>query len=192
MPKVRIYIDTSFLMRMTKIGSNSRRELIGWLQQNCTDRIHVPIWAAHEHLKHHAAGTIVTELAKKTNEIFDLVGRTYTYFTPFIYEQLGEGAEDPPTIRAETRAALRVLNRMAATSREWKKSYQKHASDVIAFINEITPEKSSVYEHLENLTKTGMGRFCSATSRVRRRVASFKNVPEFSSRCLTKMFLSRS
>ena len=32
---------------------------------------------------------------------------------------------------------------------------------------------------------------CSATSRVRRRVASFKNAPEFLSRCLTKMFLSR-
>ena len=154
-----IYIDTSFLMWMTKIGSNSRQELIRWLQQNCTDRIHVPIWAAHEYLKHHVAGTIVTELAKKTNEISDLVGRTYTYFRPFIDEPFGEGAEDPPTIRAETRAALSVLDRMAATSREWKKSYQKHASEVIAFINEITPEQTSVYEHLEDITEAGMGRF---------------------------------
>ena len=32
----------------------------------------------------------------------------------------------------------------------------------------------------------------SATIRMRARVASFKNVPEFSDRCLTKMFLSRS
>ena len=79
-----IYIDSSFLVWMTKIGSNSRQELIRWPQQNCTGRIHVPIWAAHEYLKHHVAGTIVTELAKKTNEISDLVGRTYTYFRPFI------------------------------------------------------------------------------------------------------------
>ncbi len=35
-------------------------------------------------------------------------------------------------------------------------------------------------------------RRCSATIWMRRRVASFKNVPEFSDRCLTKMFLSRS
>ena len=32
----------------------------------------------------------------------------------------------------------------------------------------------------------------SATIWMRARVASFKNVPEFSDRCLTKMFLSRS
>ena len=114
-----IYIDTSFLMSMTKIGSNSRQELIRWLQHNCTDPIHVPIWAAHEYLKQQVAGTIVTELAKKTNEISDLVGRTY--FRPFIDEQFREGAEDTPTIRTETRAALSVVGRMAATSREWKK-----------------------------------------------------------------------
>jgi len=37
---------------MTKIGSPSRRELVEWLTANCAGRIHVPIWAAHEYLKH--------------------------------------------------------------------------------------------------------------------------------------------
>ena len=154
-----IYIDTSFLMWMTKIGSNSRRELVGWLQQNCTGRVHVPIWAAHEYLKHHVAGTIVSELAAKTKEIAGLIGRTYTDFRPFIDEPFGEGAEDPLTIRADTRAALSVLKRLAVTSRQWKQSYQKHASEVIAFINEVTPEQTSVYEHLEDITQAGAGRF---------------------------------
>ena len=44
-----IYIDASFLMWMTKIGSRSRRELINWLQLHCPGRVHVPIWAAHEY-----------------------------------------------------------------------------------------------------------------------------------------------
>ena len=35
------------------------------------------------------AGTIVTDLAKKTKEVSDLVGRTYTYFRPFIDEPFG-------------------------------------------------------------------------------------------------------
>ena len=38
----------------------------------------------------------------------------------------------------------------------------------------------------------GHGELCGATNKMRLRVASFKNVPEFSDRCLTKMFLSRS
>ena len=158
-PTTHIYIDTSFLMWMTKIGTSSRQELIGWFQQHCMDRVHVPIWATHEYLKHHVAGTIVADLAEKTNEVTDLVGRTYTYFRPFIDEPIGKGAEDPPTIRANTRAALNMLDRMAATSRHWRKSYQKHASEVIAFINEVTPEQTSIYEHLEDITQAGAARF---------------------------------
>lgn len=72
-----IYIDTSFLMWMTKVGSRSRQELIGWLQQHCAGRVHVPIWTAHEYLKHHGAKTIVAELTEKTNEVAGLVRHTY-------------------------------------------------------------------------------------------------------------------
>ena len=154
-----IYIDTSFLMWMTKIGSSSRRELIWWFKQNCEGRVHIPIWAAHEYIRHHVAGTIVTDLAEKTNEIADMVRHTYTYFRPFIDEPFGEGAEDPSNIRAATRNALNSLDRLARISRQWNRSYQKHASEMIAFINEVTPEKTSVYEHLEDITQAGAGRF---------------------------------
>ena len=154
-----IYIDTSFLMWMTKIGSNSRQELICWLQKNCKGRVHVPVWAAHEYLKHHVAETIIAELNERSKEVADLVGRTYNYFRPFIDEPLGEGAKDPSTLLANTRAALNELKHMAATSKEWRKSYQKHAGEVISFINEITPEQTSVYEHLEDITQAAAGRF---------------------------------
>ena len=142
-----IYIDASFLMWMTKIGSRSRRELISWLRLNCVGRVHVPIWAAHEYLRHHVAGTIVNELAKKTKEVADLVRRTYTYFRPLIDEPFGSGAKDPSNIRSDTRAALNTLNDLTTITRQWHKSYQKHASEVIAFINEVTCPQE--WYHLE-------------------------------------------
>ncbi|MBX3516061.1 MAG: hypothetical protein KF815_03870 [Rhodospirillales bacterium] len=157
--QTHIYIDTSFLMWMTKIGSNSRQELLSWLESNCSGRAHVPIWAAHEYLKHHVAGTIITELAEKTDEVAALVGQTYTYFRPFIDEPFGEGAEDPSTIRATTRNALDALKRLASISRQWHKSYQKHAAEVIAFINEATPEKTFIYDYFSDLSGLGAGRF---------------------------------
>src|SRR5262249_19212057 len=112
--QTHIYIDTSFLMWLTKIGSASRRELIAWLGANCKGRVHVPIWAAHEYLKHHVAGTIISELADKTNEVAALVGGTYTYFRPFMDEPFGEGAEDPSMLRAATRNALNALDRLTS------------------------------------------------------------------------------
>ena len=119
-----IYIDTSFLMWMTKIGSRSRGELIDWLQRNCAGRVHVPIWAAHEYLKHHVAGTIIAELGAKSNELARLIGRTYRYFRPFIDEPLGEGAKDPSSIRAATRVALNTLDQLPVIGRQWQKLYE--------------------------------------------------------------------
>ncbi len=158
-PGTHIYVDTSFLMWMTKIGSVSRRELTDWLHANCAGRVHVPIWSAHEYLKHHVAGTIVTELSKKAEEVADLVGRTYTYFRPFIDEASGEGAEDAAALRATTRAALNSLDRLADIGRLWHRSYQRHASEVIAFINARTPETTTVFGVVDDISSSGAGRF---------------------------------
>lgn len=158
-PDTHIYVDTSFLMWLTKIGSSSRGELFTWLDTYCDGRVHVPIWSAHEYLKHHVAGTIISELTDKTNELADLVGRTYTYFRPFIDESYGDGAEDPSTIRAATRAALNSLGRLTAISRQWQGSYRKHSSEVIAFINARTPRKTTLYDDLKHVGADAALRF---------------------------------
>ena len=156
-----LYIDTSFLMWMTKVGSDSRRELIDWLRKNCAGRVHVPIWAAHEYLKHHVAGTITTDLKKQTNEVSSRVRSAYTYFRPFLDEPLGQGAKAPSAVRAEARKTLDDLDSLASKINEqW--DYKKHASEVISFINEVTPEQTSVYDHLENVTQVGDGRFTAS------------------------------
>ncbi len=154
-----IYIDTSFLMWMTKIGTRSRSELVGWLESNCASRVHVPIWAAHEYLKHHVAGTIATDLGAKSDELAALIRRTYREFRPFIDEPLGEGAKDPAAIRAATRQALNTLDELPTIGRQWQRSYETHASQVIAFINDVTPEKTSLYKNLKDISTIGDNRF---------------------------------
>ena len=154
-----LYIDTSFLMWMTKIGSDSRQELINWLQKNCASRVHVPIWAAHEYLKHYVAETIKKDLEEKIGKVRGIVESAYTDLRPFIDEPLGEGKEDPSTVRAQTRTALNTLGDLASKIKLWRKSYEKHASEVISFINKVTLEQTSVYDHLETITQVGAGRF---------------------------------
>ena len=154
-----IYIDTSFLMWMTKIGKGSRGELLDWLDSNCKGRVHVPIWAAHEYLKHHVARTIVTDLGSKSNELASLIRRTYEEFRPFIDEPLYEGGKDPSAVRAETRVALNSLNALPNIGRQWQQSYDSHATEVITFINEVTLEKTSVYKNLKDIARAGQNRF---------------------------------
>ncbi len=154
-----VYVDTSFLMWMTKIGTKSRNELLDWLDGACPGRVHVPIWAAHEYLRHHVAGTIVSELSEKTKEIADLVGRTYSYFRPFVDEPIGGGSEDPATLRASTRDALNGLEHLAEVTRQWHKSYQSHATEVIAFINAHIPSTTDLYSYFPTIAALGTGRY---------------------------------
>ena len=151
-----IYIDTSFLMWMTKIGSKSRQELKDWFQGNCTGRVHVPVWSAHEYLKHHVAGIIAKELSDKTKEMQGLAG-SYAYFRPFMDTALGEG--DPAALRAEARRALDAVGDLVNKVSSWKKLYKKNAMEVIGFINDLVPQQTSVYDQFNSLENVGSGRY---------------------------------
>ena len=154
-----VYIDTSFLMWMTKIGSVSRKQLTDWFKINCDGRVHVPVWSAHEYLKHHVSETIVVELAQRTKEIRRIAARTYAYFRPFMDEPLGEGREDPMALRAEARVSLNALEDLAQNISKWTKSYQKHAWEVIGFINNTTPVHTTIFEQFEEIMTLGEARF---------------------------------
>lgn len=155
----RIYIDTSFLMWMTKIGSTSRQQLLEWLRTTCGDRIHVPTWSAHEYLRHHTAGTIVTELKTKTDEVSGFVQRTYNYFRPFVDEPIGRGGENPASLRASTRDALNSLDRLVTVARQWDGAYPSHAKEIIGYINERALDVGELYANVENIELIGEARF---------------------------------
>ena len=124
-----IYIDTSFLMWMTKIGSSSRRELIGWLQQNCPGRVHVPIWAAHEYLKHHVATVRAIGMHPKrtrAHHVFDagdgvllrmVVGDTQSPDPGRIIDGRVLGATQTPTGRVRQRQERHV--QLHVVPRHW-------------------------------------------------------------------------
>ena len=152
-----IYIDTSFLMWMTKIGLVSRKELKDWLQVNCNERVHVPIWSAHEYLKHHVSGSIAQELVTKTREVQGVAGRSYAYFRPFLDSPLDEG--DPAEFRVEARRALDAVREVANKIEKWKKSYKRNAADVISFINQLIVDQTSIYSELDNIEQVGNGRY---------------------------------
>ena len=157
-----IYIDASFLMWLTKIGSESRRELIEWLRTHCEGRVHVPIWSAHEYLKHHVAGTIVADLTKKTKDVAGVARRSYAYFRPFIDEPIGSGQEDSSAIRTQTRDTLSTLDKLVSKIGRWTKSYQRHAAEVISFINALTLDRTSIFEQLVNIEQAGSARYIGA------------------------------
>lgn len=155
----RVYIDTSFLMWATKIGPSSRGELLEWLRTDVGDRAHVPTWAAHEYLRHHVAGTIVDELAKKTTEISQLAGGTFNYFRPFLDDPALPAADSWDRLRSATRDAINTLGLLATATRKWKDAYPAHAKEIISYINERVLPVGTLFDDLPGIAELGAARY---------------------------------
>lgn len=154
-----VYIDTSFLMWATKIGPASRGELLDWLRSDAGDRAHVPTWAAHEYLRHHVAGTIVDELAKKTTEISQLAGGTFNYFRPFLDDPALPAAEGWDRLRSSTRDAVNTLGLLATAANKWKNAYPVHACEIIEYINERVLPVGTLFKDLADIAEQGAARY---------------------------------
>ena len=154
-----VYIDTSFLMWATKIGPASREELLEWLRTDLKQRAHVPAWSAHEYLRHHVAGTIVDELTRKSGEVAQLAGRTFSYFRPFLDDPALPAAEGWDRLRASTREATNTLNRLAEAAKGWKRAYPAHAEQIIDYINERVLAVGSLFEDLPSIASQGAARY---------------------------------
>lgn len=157
-PATHLYIDTSFLMWMTKIGKTSRQQLTTWLEANCTSRVHVPVWSAHEYLRHHAENTIVDEVRRKSKELKTIARTAFAYFRPFLDDQ-SPSFGSAETRQNAAREAIRSLQALADNANDWPDSYQEHAGEVIAFINAHAPASTGVFSYMADIDVIANSRF---------------------------------
>ncbi len=158
-PQTHVYVDTSFLMWATKIGTASRRELLTWLRDQLKGRAHVPIWAGHEYLRHHVAGTIVKDLAARSKEVSSLAGKTFGYFRPFLDDPAVSLDEASEELRSSTRNAVNMLGRLVSAAQKWQRSYPVHSAEIIAFINEASLAVGDLYESVASISSEGLARY---------------------------------
>jgi hypothetical protein len=71
----RLYLDTSLLMWLIRIGREARNEFIAWCKARPVGTVRVPVWAAHELHRHLIRGSIpsnvqsiLSETEKKISE----------------------------------------------------------------------------------------------------------------------------
>ena len=160
-PATHAYIDTSFLMWLTKIGATSRNELLLWFQRHLADRVHVPIWTAHEYLKHHVRQTIVEDFKRNRRAARNLATKTYANLRPFIDEHPTRSATHSSTLRLAIRETLNRLAQLVDEANEWPQSYGRHSADVLKFVNEAAPTNTSVFSDLATVADHGELRLTS-------------------------------
>jgi len=157
-----VYFDTSFLMWLTKIGTPSRAQLFAWLTETIPNRLHVPIWAAHEYLKHYTKRTVLHDFTTIRKEVRSFARRTYDRLRPFMDEPVGPRAYDSATFRTDIRKALNTLEERLQAAGNWTTEYERHTTEVLEFINDHTPKSSSVYTEIGTISSYAHFRLTSA------------------------------
>lgn len=160
-PRTHVYIDTSFLMWLTKIGATSRNELLAWFHWHLAGRVHVPIWAAHEYVKHHVKQTIVEDFRRNHRAARSLAARTYTNLRPFIDGHRGASANESSTLRLSIRETLNRLTDLIDQAKGWPESYGLHSAEVFEFVNKAAPVTTSVFLDLATVADHGELRLTS-------------------------------
>lgn len=154
-----IYIDTSFLMWLTKIGPKSFDQFRAWLKATSGGRIHIPVWAGHEYANHHVAGTLVDELSAAAGELSAVAKSAYAKLRPFLDADLvaGKSAESE---QVKLRTTLSALEAAAAHCRLWtKEQYADRAQAVMAFITEYSLQNTPVFDLMNAFPALGIARF---------------------------------
>lgn len=159
-PSTRIYIDTSFLMWLTRIGKDSRKQFFRWIEVTCSGRVCVPVWSAHEYLRHHISRTIVDELDNRLKEMTDVASKSYSYLRPFLDDPLS-GKTTSDSQQAAARNTLNELQQLSKATKQWQSHYEVHAREVIEFINDHVPSRTDVFAMLDGIETLGSDRFDS-------------------------------
>src|SRR5258708_6336397 len=74
---VPVYLDTSVLMWCLKLGKEPREELLQWFQSSLKNRIHIPIWTAHELYRHLREETVTIEVRNRFKQYQKSMGELF-------------------------------------------------------------------------------------------------------------------
>jgi hypothetical protein len=155
-----IYIDTSFLVSMTALSAEARAEFAAWLEPMTRTRVHVPVWSAHEYLRHHVQdlhGNTLAEIARELNKTADSAFRV---LKPYLDAQVANDPRKPAAVMTSARGTLIEIKRIADAANKWRKShYDAHAGEVIRFINRLALKNPALLDWMIDIESYESARF---------------------------------
>lgn len=156
----RIYVDTSFLVWLTALGSEARTEFVDWLRGVAPGRVHVPVWSAHEYLRHHVNDLHGKKLKGVESGLNDLAKNTFKELRPYIDTTFSGDSRSASEIIAATRSALIDVKRIAGLAAQWKKQhYERNAEAVISLINEFGLDSPPLLDWLGDIQNLEQARY---------------------------------
>ncbi|NKK29605.1 PIN-like domain-containing protein [Rhizobium leguminosarum] len=147
-----IYFDTSFLVWLTGVSGDGRAELRSWLHAIGRNRIHIPVWAAHEYLRHHVTGLISNQLREVAGNLHNAANDSYAVLRPYLDTPIRGEHRSLAEIQTSVRKTLIDVKRLAGFASKWSnENYQAHVNDIFKMINDYGVQSASVFDNLHDI-----------------------------------------
>jgi PIN like domain len=159
-PTTRVYLDTSLLMWLMRLGSQAREEFCQWCKGRTQSSIRVPVWAAHELHRHVVTGTIRASVKSTVGE----TQRKYAEFTSLAAERADDktcrarGYTGRSSYVGELEKSAAVLENLSQVIQPDEDAIRIAMQQVIEFVNEHLLE-SDLNPAVNGLSATGEFRF---------------------------------
>ena len=158
-PETRLYLDTSVLMWLVRLGTTARSEFLCWCRNRPEGSVRVPVWGAHELHRHLTSRTVAKQIGSAVSEM----ERKLDDFVRLASERADEelcranGYPSRAVFVAEVEQAFAQVKEIAKVVGS-DRNLSDAADEVIKFVNERTLQ-SDINQILENLGRTGELRY---------------------------------
>ncbi len=155
-----LYLDTSFLVWLTALSKEARGEFLTSIERAASGRVHVPVWSAHEYVRHHLQDLHGTKLVEVTHGLRKVADEAFRTLKPYLDSQILDDPRPPAVVMSAARASLIDIKRIANAASRWRKDhYDTNAGEVIAFINRLRLESPIMLEWMSDIETLESARF---------------------------------
>lgn len=159
-PNTYIYIDTSFLVWLAKLGHSARDEFFRWTHEIGETKFFVPAWASHEFTRHYVQKLIPSTLTKTANDLEKTADNTYSFIRPFLDIEIDTDLRSSDEVKVEVRDALIKLKGVAASIKKLRNSnLDLNFEAVIDFINANCIRSGDLFNYLKDIGDLEKNRF---------------------------------
>lgn len=154
-PNTAIYIDTSFLMWLTKGGADSRQQFFDWTA-TLGDRVHVPLWTYHEYYRHHSHDTLRSELKAEEKRLSEATKKYVELAKTYADDSFKSGLT-VDAFHRELEGLLKKVKDLTETVAKW--DYERAAIHISEWMSTKLCKSKVVFELMERLGQLGDTRY---------------------------------
>lgn len=154
-PLTSIYVDTSFLMWLTKGGADSRQQFIAWAQ-SAGKRVHVPVWTYHEYYRHNTRDTLRSDLSAEAKKLKDATRQYIAIAQTYADNSFKTGFSDESFARELKELDAKVKS-VTDTAGQW--DYPSAAKQLRDWMSERLCRSKVVFDLMDRIGQSGEARY---------------------------------